>query len=48
MLRLILDYSGSKKDSGVWTITNPKSNPPLTGAQINDLIMIAHYEVSLV
>jgi Tc toxin complex TcA C-terminal TcB-binding domain/Neuraminidase-like domain/Salmonella virulence plasmid 28.1kDa A protein len=48
MLRLILDYSASKKDSGAWTITNPSANPPLTGAQINDLIVIAHYEVSLV
>jgi hypothetical protein len=48
MLRLILDYSGSKKDSGVWTITNAKANPPLASAQINDLIVIVHYEVSLV
>ncbi len=48
MLRLILDYSASKKDSGTWTITNPKANPPLTSVQINDLIVIVHYEVSLV
>src|ERR1700693_3500532 len=46
MLRLVLDYSGSKKNSGTWTITNPKANPLLTGAQINDLIAIVHYEVS--
>ena len=46
MLRLILDYSASKKDSGTWTITNPKANPPLTSAQINDLMLIVHYEVS--
>ena len=48
MLRLSLDYSASKKDSGTWTITNPKANPPLTSAQINDLALIVHYEVSLV
>ncbi len=48
MLRLILDYAPSKKDSGTWTITNPKANPALTSAQINDLIVIAHYELSLV
>jgi len=47
-LRLILDYSASKKASGTWTITNPKTNPPLTGVQINDLIGIVHYEGSLV
>ena len=48
MLRLILDYSGSKKDSGTWTITNPKANPPLTANGMNDLLVIVHYEVSLV
>jgi hypothetical protein len=48
MLRLILDYSASKKATGTWTITNPKTNPPLIGVQINDLIAIVHYEVSLV
>lgn len=47
MLRSILDYSTSKKDSGTWTITNPKSNPPLTSDQVNDLIVIVHYEVTL-
>jgi len=46
MLRLILDYSSSKKDSGTWTITNPKTNPLLTTGQIQDLIIIAHYEIS--
>ena len=45
MLRLILDYTTSAKDSGTWTITNPKANPPLANAQINDLIVIARYEV---
>ena len=45
MLRLILDYTTSAKASGTWTITNPKANPPLANAQINDLIVIAHYEV---
>jgi hypothetical protein len=45
MLRLILDYTTSTKDSGTWTITNPKANPPLANAQINNLIVIAHYEV---
>ncbi len=48
MLRLTLDYSSSKKDGGTWTITNPKTNPLLTAGQINDLIVIAHYEVTLV
>jgi hypothetical protein len=47
MLRLVLDYSASKKDSGVWTITNPKANPVLTGAQLSDMIVIVHYEISL-
>jgi hypothetical protein len=47
MLRLIVDYSTSKKDSGTWTITNPKANPALSSAQLNDLIVIAHYQVSL-
>src|SRR3984957_2748541 len=45
MLRLILDYTTSAKDSGTWTITTPKANPPLANAQINDLIVIARYEV---
>lgn len=48
MLRLILDYAPSKKDSGTWTITNPKTNPALTTAQIDDLIVIAHYELTFV
>lgn len=48
MLRLILDYSAGKKDAGTWIITNPKANPPLTSGTINDLILIAHYEVTLV
>jgi hypothetical protein len=48
MLRLILDYSASKKASGTWTITNPKANPPLSSDQLNDLYLIVHYEVSLV
>jgi len=46
MLRLILDYSTSKKDSGTWTITNPKANAALPTGQLNDLIVVAHYEVS--
>jgi Tc toxin complex TcA C-terminal TcB-binding domain len=48
MLRLILDYSGSKKDTGTWTITNPKANPPVTADKLNDLFLIVHYEVSLI
>jgi hypothetical protein len=47
MLRLVVDYSGGKKDTGTWTITNPKANPALTGSAINDLVLIAHYEVAL-
>lgn len=39
MLRLILDYSASKKDAGTWTITNLKTNPPLASGTINDLIL---------
>jgi hypothetical protein len=45
MLRLILGYPPNKIDSGTWTITNPKANPPLTSDQIIDLIVIVHYEV---
>jgi hypothetical protein len=48
LLRLVLDYSVSKKDAGTWTITNPKTNPPLANSTMNDLILIAHYEVTLV
>jgi len=40
--------STSKKDRGTWTVTNPKANPDLTSAQIRDLVVIAHYEVSWV
>jgi hypothetical protein len=47
MLRLKADYA-AKPDTGTWTITNPKANPPLTAAGVNDLLLIAHYEVSLV
>jgi hypothetical protein len=47
MLRLMLDYSASKKDPGAWTITNPKANPRLLPDQVNDLIVLVHYEVSL-
>ena len=47
MLRLILDYSASKKDTGTWTITNPQANPPLLPDQFNDLIVLVHYEVAL-
>jgi hypothetical protein len=47
MLRLVLDYTASKKDAGVWTITNPKANAPLTSAVIDDLVAIIHYEVGL-
>jgi hypothetical protein len=46
MLRLILDYTASKKDTGTWTITNPKANPQVTNAQINDLLLIVHYEAA--
>ncbi|SOE87376.1 virulence plasmid A protein [Burkholderia sp. YR290] len=48
MLRLVLDYSTSSKDAGTWTITNVKTNPALSGDEIHDLIVIVHYEVSLV
>ena len=48
MLRSIADYSTSKKDAGNWKITNPKANTSLTGSTIDDLILIAHYEVALV
>jgi hypothetical protein len=48
MLRLVLDYSTSKKDTGAWTVTNPKANPALTSSTLNDLVLIAHYEVTLV
>jgi hypothetical protein len=47
MLRLVLDYSAAKPNSGTWTITNPKVNAALHGAEVNDLIIIVHYEVSL-
>ena len=40
--------STSKKDAGTWKITNPKANTPLTGTTMNDLVLIAHYEVALV
>jgi Tc toxin complex TcA C-terminal TcB-binding domain len=46
MPRLILDYVASKKNPGTWTITNAAANPRLTRDQINDLIVIVHYEVS--
>lgn len=46
MLRLILDYSASKKDPGTWKVTNVAANPRLTSDQINDLIIIIHYEIS--
>jgi hypothetical protein len=47
MLRLILDYSTSKKDPGIWKVTNVATNPRLTSDQLNDLIIIIHYEISL-
>jgi len=46
MPRLILDYSAAKKNPGVWTITNPAANTRLTGDQVNDLLILVHYEVS--
>jgi hypothetical protein len=48
MLRLNPGLFCKQKDTGTWTITNPKTNPLLAPGQINDLIVIAHYEVSLV
>jgi hypothetical protein len=46
MPRLILDYSAAKKNPGAWTITNPAANARLTGDQVNDLLILVHYEVS--
>jgi len=43
---LTLDYSAAKKNPGVWTITNPAANARLTGDQVNDLLILVHYEVS--
>jgi hypothetical protein len=46
MLWLSLDYSASKKDPGTWKVTNVAANPRLTSDQLNDLIIIIHYEIS--
>jgi len=43
---LTLDYSAAKKNPGVWIITNPAANARLTGDQVNDLLILVHYEIS--
>jgi len=48
MLRLILDRAPSKKRQRHVDHHKPEANPALTGAQITNLIVIAHYELSLV
>lgn len=47
MLSLILDYSANKQDPGVWKITNVAANTRLTNDNLNDLIVIVHYDISL-
>jgi len=42
--RLVLKYSG--QSPGTWVLKNPVANPRLTQAQLNDLIVIVHYQVS--
>jgi hypothetical protein len=42
--RLVLKYSG--QSPGTWVIKNPVANPRLIQAQLNDLIVIVHYQVS--
>jgi hypothetical protein len=44
LLRLVLKYSG--QSPGTWVLKNPVANPRLTQAQLNDLIVIVHYQVS--
>jgi hypothetical protein len=43
-----VEFRSQEAHSGTWTITNPKANAALTSTQINDLVVIAHYEVSWV
>jgi hypothetical protein len=46
MKRLVLDYGGSKKPPGTWTLRNPVANPRLTRDQLSDLVVLVHYEIS--
>ncbi len=46
LLRLVLNYTSSKKDPGTWTLKNVVANPRLMSDQLRDLILIVHYEVS--
>jgi hypothetical protein len=46
MLRLVLDYSTSMKSPGTWIIKNPVAKARITTDQINDLIVLVHYQVS--
>jgi hypothetical protein len=45
-LRLVLDYTTSKKNPGTWTLRNVAANPRLTRDKIDDLIVIVNYELS--
>jgi hypothetical protein len=42
--RLVLKYSG--QTPGTWVIKNPVANPRVAQAQLNDLIVIVHYQLS--
>jgi hypothetical protein len=46
MPRLVLDYTTSTKSPGAWVIKNPAAKPRITADQINDLIVLVHYQVS--
>lgn len=36
----------TKQGPGTWTLTNPAANPRLTDNQLNDLIVIVHYQLA--
>jgi hypothetical protein len=48
MLRLVLDYSSgaAKKPPGTFTVKNIVAKPRITDAQLNDLFVIVHFEVT--
>jgi hypothetical protein len=46
LLNVTVDYGTAKPDPGTWQIKNPVANHQFTDAELNNMTIIVHYEVS--
>jgi len=45
LLRLAVDYSAATELTGIWQLSNPKSNAAFAMGTINDIIFVVHYQL---